>query len=180
MGEELIFRADVLIDAGDSLVNGEISERGAGIVADSRRVRKRHVLVDDVRCDRVQAVTRDDTARERRAIVERIGNRAEAAEVAGALSGSQNNAGARRLGERRKPLVTPEEERLVMNHRSTQGPAELVLFQYVFRTGRRDKEIARVEVLIAQELVGIAMKLVCPRLDLDIGVRARADARPEM
>jgi hypothetical protein len=45
-------------------------------------------LVDDIRRHRVQAVGRDDVAGEGRAVVERIGNGTDAAEIAGALSGS--------------------------------------------------------------------------------------------
>jgi len=52
-------------------------------------------------------------------------------------------------------LITDKEEQLVLQDGAAYGAAELIALQRVARSG---EEVTRVEVAIAEELKGIAMK----------------------
>ena len=58
------------------------------------------------------------------------------------------------------PLVAAEEEQLVLEHRAAERPAELVALEAV---ARRREEVARVEVVVADELEGVAAERVGAR-----------------
>ena len=70
-------------------------------------------------------------------------------------------------------LVGGKEERAAAKDRAAERPAELVAIERV-RVGRREfEEVARVERLVAEELVGLAAELVRSRARHQVDDRAR-------
>src|SRR5579862_1317653 len=174
MREELVFRAEVLVDARNPLMDRQISERSPGVICRSRCVGKRHILIHDVQRHRVETAGGNNVAGERGAI-QRIDDLAATGKIASLLRGSQNHGGTGRLGDGPESFIAGEEKGLVVNDGAAESGSELVLLQDILGARRWDKKVSGVEVVIPEELERVAMILVGSRLDLDIGVRAGAD-----
>ena len=72
-----------------------------------------------------------------------------------------------------KALVGREEERAAAKDRTAERPAELVALERVRVRRRELEEIARVERVVAEELVGLAAEPVGPRTRHQVDDRAR-------
>ena len=66
-------------------------------------------------------------------------------------------------------LVVAEKERLVLEHRSAEGAAELILREVGLGTVRAVvEEVVRIEGIVAVELESAAAKLIAAGLDLQV------------
>ncbi len=79
-------------------------------------------------------------------------------------------APGRQRGRRRirAGLIAGKKERAVANDWSANNSAKVIVLKFV---SLYFKKVSRVEVIVAQELVGRAVKIVCPRFDEDIEFR---------
>src|SRR6185437_16540744 len=173
MRKHLVPGPEILIDPNQALVGCKAPLRYARIVCDSRSVWQRHVMVHKIDRDRIEPALRNLIAQERGS-AERIDDRRRyGREIAGALSRRQNNIRCGAFADGADPLVAQRKERLVFSDRAGDHSAELVPAQNIFRKRSRTKIASGVQLVIAEEFPGAAMKLVRTGTDLQIDIRAR-------
>jgi hypothetical protein len=146
---------------------------GGIILGDDRRGVHRwrgvagRIELGDAEPERAQQRRRDDLVGKRRAAARQVDERRQApAEVSSALGGSRNTAGTRDPLAVDEPLPVQEKEGPVAPKRAAGSSAELVLLE---RLDIARKKVARVEDVVAEELVQRTVKFVAPGFGDDTG-----------
>ena len=157
-GEQLILRRQVGVDASAGLVVIVVADHGLAV--DGRRDVAERIEVDDIARHRIDRGRRNLVIGNRHAACGKIYQRhRHAGEVALPFLRRRHRRGGRQPLTVAEALVVAEEERAVRAQRSARGRAELMLVQ---RLDFAREEVARVERVVAHELVGAAVQLVAP------------------
>ena len=156
----------VVVDAGK--ISGEILGR--------IRVVGSCVILGQLLRNRIEPVGGNDVVREGHARARILDHFVEPAEVPSELRGGRYHSGAEKALPDAGPVVVAEEEHLVLDDGAAGGYAELVAPQRGDRLARGQKEVAGVELVVAQKFPRRAVKLVGAGLGDDIDDRAAARA----
>ena len=144
--QHLVRVVDVVVEPHAELVPA-IEDVRRLRVAVARLVRQRHVVVEELRRDAVEARRRDHVAWERLSR-QRIADRRSAREVAGPLRRARHHARVGGAAPVAKALVVAEHEGAVLDDRPAGGAAELVLIEGRLGHG---EAVARLEGVVAVE-----------------------------
>jgi hypothetical protein len=168
--EHLVMATKIMIDPCQELILRTRVETRTDEVVGPCRVRKRLVLVNHVDRLRIQPLGRNDVAR-KWLPGQGISNGCESGKISPAHRFGQKVRLGDALSGLADTLVAAHEEGAVLPDWPADHASKLIAFQFRFRTGRRGKEIARIEPVAPHELGDGAMERVAagPQLDVDAG-----------
>src|SRR5581483_5939164 len=170
--------ADVVIAAQDDLIVVEIVGRVIDVTS-AGGIWQRNENVDELLRRRIEAVSRNDAAWERR-LCDRIGGlQLRLGEIANALERGRDDQARYRGGlPLPQAFVSEKEEGAVaplVDVGNPGGPAEAAAELVALEFGHdQGKEVARVEIIVAHELVSRTMKLVGSGARNGVDHRARS------